>query len=121
MKIHFTSTFFKIFIRDKGFPPTRNNVIRFADKDIPFLGSKIMKRSRKIKKASGLVERIDPKAKAGGDVKLPPDYTVTSTTDGGGQLPTNVEVILCFWGSFWSRTPAPSPSSDQYRTAIFTF
>jgi len=46
------------------------------------------------------------------------DYTVTSTTDGGDPLLTNVEVIVCFWGSFWSTTPAPSPSSDEYLQAF---
>jgi hypothetical protein len=67
----------------------------------------------------GIVRRADPKRQpTAGDVQFAPDYTVTSTTDGGGTLLTNVEVILCFWGSFWSKTPAPTPSSDDYKTAI---
>ena len=71
------------------------------------------------RRPAGIVRRLDPKAKPNpGDVEFSPDYTVTSTTDGGGLVLTNVEVILCFWGSFWSKTPAPSPSSDDYKTAI---
>lgn len=57
-------------------------------------------------------------APGGGDVVFAPDYAVTSTVDGGGHLLTHVEVVLCFWGSFWSTNPAPTPSSDDYRTAI---
>jgi hypothetical protein len=69
--------------------------------------------------AKGIVQRLDHNSKPNaGDVEFSPDYTVTSTNDGGGPVLTNVEVILCFWGSFWSRTPAPSPSSDQYKTAV---
>jgi hypothetical protein len=71
------------------------------------------------KKFSGVVQRMDLKGKlAAGDVEFSPDYTVTSTTDGGGKVLTNVEVILCFWGSFWSSTPPPSPSRYDYETAI---
>jgi hypothetical protein len=67
----------------------------------------------------GIARRADLATRPpAGDVKFAPDYTVTSTTDGGGALLTNVEVILCFWGSFWSTTPAPTPSSDDYKTAI---
>jgi hypothetical protein len=67
----------------------------------------------------GIVHRLDSKAKpSAGDVQFSPDYTVTSTNDKGGLVLTDVEVILCFWGSFWSKTPAPSPSSDDYKTAI---
>jgi len=70
-------------------------------------------------KFTGVVRRLDPTKKpTAGDVTFAPDYTVTSTTDGGGQVLTDVEVILCFWGSFWSKTPAPTPSSDTYKTAI---
>ncbi|SRR6266567_6152158 len=70
-------------------------------------------------KHTGIVRRIDPKEKPrGGEIDFSPDYTVTSTTDGGGNVLTDVEVILCFWGSFWSKTPAPTPSSDTYKTAI---
>jgi hypothetical protein len=47
------------------------------------------------------------------------DYTVTSTTDGGGLLLTNVEVIVIFWGSYWSSTsPAPAVSSATYLQAF---
>jgi hypothetical protein len=68
---------------------------------------------------SGIVRRITPKDKfEGGEIDFSPDYTVTSTTDGGGKVLTDVEVILCFWGGFWSTTPAPTPSSDTYKTAI---
>jgi hypothetical protein len=74
-------------------------------------------------KYSGVVRRFSAKDKVkdkpvGGQIDLAPDYTVTSTTDGGGRVLTDVEVILCFWGSFWSTTPAPTPSSETYRTAI---
>jgi hypothetical protein len=67
----------------------------------------------------GIVRRLDPASKPNaGDVTFSPDYTVTSTTDGGGAVLTNVEVILCFWGSFWTTTPPPSPSANQYKQAI---
>ena len=67
----------------------------------------------------GIVRRADSKeAESGGDETFAPDYTVTSTTDGGGKVLTDVEVILIFWGSFWTSTPAPTPSSDTYKTAI---
>ncbi len=70
-------------------------------------------------KLRGIVRRVDPGSKpTGGDIEFSPDYVVTSTTDGGGHVLTQVEVILCFWGSFWSKTPPPSPSSDDYKTAI---
>lgn len=78
-----------------------------------------MARDKKTEKLRGIVQRLDPRSEPNaGDVTFSPDYTVTSTNDGGGQVLTNVEVILCFWGSFWSKTPAPSPSSDDYKTAI---
>ncbi len=57
-------------------------------------------------------------APAGGDVVFSPDYAVTGTVDGGGRLLTHVEVVLCFWGSYWSTTPGPTPSSNDYETAI---
>ena len=68
----------------------------------------------------GIVRRLEAAATkaAGGDAVFSPDYAVTGTTDGGGALLTNVEVILCFWGSFWSSNPPPTPSSDDYRRAI---
>jgi hypothetical protein len=67
----------------------------------------------------GIVRRVDPSVRAkGGDETFAPDYTVTSTTDDGGQVLTDVEVILCFWGSFWSSNPPPTPSSDDYKQAI---
>jgi hypothetical protein len=53
------------------------------------------------------------------DVSQSPDYTVTSTTDGGGLVLTAVEVAAIFWGSYWSNTaPAPSPDSDTYYEAF---
>jgi hypothetical protein len=53
------------------------------------------------------------------DVSQSPDYTVTSTLDGGGLVLTNVEVAAIFWGSYWSSTsPAPSPTSDTYYQAF---
>lgn len=77
------------------------------------------KTEAKSEKYSGIVQRITAKDKPeGGEIDFSPDYTVTSTTDGGGNVLTDIEVILCFWGSFWSTTPAPTPSSDTYRTAI---
>lgn len=76
------------------------------------------KTEAKSHKYSGIVRRIDPGKPEGGEIDFSPDYTVTSTTDGGGNVLTNVEVILCFWGSFWSTVPAPTPSSDTYKTAI---
>ena len=55
----------------------------------------------------------------GGDSVQPPDYTVTSTTDGGGLVLTNIEVAVVFWGSYWSTTsPPPSPDSDTYYQAF---
>jgi hypothetical protein len=78
-----------------------------------------MKTDTAIKKHTGIVRRLEPRKKTkAGDVVFAPNYTVTSTTDGGGLVLTDVEVILCFWGSFWSKTPAPSPSSDDYKKAI---
>ena len=48
-----------------------------------------------------------------------PDYTVTSTTDGGGLVLTSIEVAAVFWGTYWSNTsPAPSPDSDTYYQAF---
>jgi hypothetical protein len=52
------------------------------------------------------------------DISQSPDYTVTSTTDGSGPVLTNVEVAAVFWGSYWSTSPAPSPSSDTYYQAF---
>ena len=67
----------------------------------------------------GVVRRVGPKVKPrGGDLDFAADYTVTSTDDNGGRVLTDVEVIVCYWGGFWSATPAPSPSSDEYTTAI---
>jgi hypothetical protein len=67
----------------------------------------------------GIVRKVEPeKAPKGGDLTFAADYTVTSTDDNGGRVLTDVEVILVFWGSFWSATPAPSPSRDQYEQAI---
>ena len=73
----------------------------------------------KREKLRGIVRHVAADARpTGGDVEFSPDYVVTGTTDKGGHLLTNVEVILCFWGSFWSTTPPPSPSSNDYKTAI---
>jgi hypothetical protein len=80
-------------------------------------------------KQTGIVPRLDPKStpRAGtaaapgvavSEIEFSPEYTVTNTIDVGGKLLTKVEVILCFWGSFWSKNPRPSPSSDEYKTAI---
>jgi len=70
-------------------------------------------------KHTGIVRRIEPESRAvGGEIDFSPDYTVTNTTDGGGRVLTDVEVILCYWGSFWSTTPAPTPSADTYTAAI---
>ena len=54
----------------------------------------------------------------GGDSVQPPDYTVTSTDEGGSVL-TNIEVAVVFWGSYWSSTSSPpSPDSDTYYKAF---
>jgi hypothetical protein len=67
----------------------------------------------------GIVRRVHPDARpTGGDVEFSPDYVVTGTVDGGGHVLTHVEVVLCFWGSFWNSAPPPSPSSNDYKTAI---
>jgi hypothetical protein len=69
--------------------------------------------------ARGIVRRLEAEEKIrAGDLTFSPNYTVTSTVDKGGKVLTGVEVILCFWGSFWSSTPPPSPSRDDYQTAI---
>lgn len=52
------------------------------------------------------------------DVSQSADYAVARTTDGGGEVLTNVEVTAIFWGSYWSASPAPSPSSDTYYRAF---
>ena len=63
----------------------------------------------------GIVRRADSKeAESGGDETFAPDYTVTSTTDGGGKVLTDVEVILIFWGSFWTSTPAPTDAVERH-------
>jgi len=78
-----------------------------------------MKFDKNAKEPKGIVRPLDEgHPSVGGDEQFPPDYTVTSTTDGGGKVLTNVEVILVFWGKFWSSTPPPSPTADQYKTAI---
>ena len=66
-----------------------------------------------------MVRALDAKVKPRGtDLDFASGYTITSTDDHGGALLTDVEVILCFWGKAWSRTPLPSPSSDDYKNAI---
>jgi hypothetical protein len=70
-------------------------------------------------KLRGIVRHADPASKPkGADRTFGADYTVTSTDDKGGRVLTDVEVILVFWGSFWSKNPAPSPSRAQYEQAI---
>lgn len=67
----------------------------------------------------GIVHKLEPGVEAaGGELTFSPDYTVTSTDDDGGRVLTGVEVILVFWGSFWSTTPPPSPSRAQYEQAM---
>ena len=78
-----------------------------------------MEKASKSKRWTGVVERVHPQIKpTAADEQFSADYTVTSTTDGGGRVLTGVEVILVFWGSFWTTTPPPSPSSDEYKQAI---
>ena len=78
-----------------------------------------MAEDQTIRKFRGIVGRVDTEEIIqAGDVIFSPNYTVTSTVDDGGRLLTNVEVILCFWGSFWSSSPPPTPSRDTYQTAI---
>src|SRR5215471_14431656 len=80
-----------------------------------------MEDNGKSEKLEGIVHRLAPDSQptnVGGDVTFSPDYTVTSTTDGGGRVLTDVEVILCFWGSAWNSNPPPSPSRAQIETAI---
>src|SRR5947209_6533514 len=73
-----------------------------------------MENERKREKLRGIVRHVAADSRpTGGDVEFSPDYVVTGTTDKGGHVLTNVEVILCFWGSFWSTTPPPSPSRDR--------
>jgi hypothetical protein len=60
-----------------------------------------------------------PQDTPGGDSVQSPDYTVNSTKDDGGLVLTNIEVVVVFWGSFWSKTsPPPSPNSDTYYKAF---
>ena len=67
----------------------------------------------------GIVRRVSEDVQDhSGDLSFGADYTVTSTTDSGGKVLPSVEVILCFWGSFWSTTPPPSPSADEYKQAF---
>ena len=78
-----------------------------------------MKKASRSKAFSGIVESAHPQSKpTAADEQFSADYTVTNTTDGGGKVLTEVEVILIFWGSFWTKTPPPSPSSDEYKQAI---
>src|ERR1700730_9898533 len=74
---------------------------------------------KQLSKSKGPIEQSDKGKFKDADVSLSPDYTVTSTTDGGGLVLTNVEVVIIFWGSYWSSTsPAPSPSWQQYYQAF---
>src|SRR5271168_3633321 len=48
------------------------------------------------------------------DIQLNPAGPVT-VTDSGGPVLTNVEVVVIFWGSYWTSTsPAPAVSADTY-------
>ena len=48
------------------------------------------------------------------DIVLNPAGSVT-VSDGGGPVLTNVEVVVVFWGSYWTGTsPAPPISADTY-------
>lgn len=77
------------------------------------------KKSDRKKRYRGIIERLPANSKPrGADETFAPQFTVNSTNDGGGQVLTNVEVILCFWGTFWTTNPPPSPSSDEYKQAI---
>ena len=78
-----------------------------------------MDTDKKSQALRGVVKRVSPDVlPKSGDVTFSPDYTVTSTTDGGGKVLTDVEVILCFWGTFWSTTPPPTPSRNDYEQAF---
>jgi hypothetical protein len=57
---------------------------------------------------------------SGGDSHQNPDYTVTSTTDSGGLVLTNVEVVVIFWGSYWSSTSSPPAVSSDTVYQCFT-
>jgi hypothetical protein len=50
------------------------------------------------------------------DIFQSPDYTVTNTKDNGGLVLTSVEVVVIFWGKYWSKTPSPTP--DTYYQAF---
>ncbi len=68
----------------------------------------------------GRVHPAKPRKKINqNDIIFSPEYTITSTTDGNGRLLKNVEVIICFWGRYWTRTsPAPSPSTGDFAAAF---
>jgi hypothetical protein len=54
------------------------------------------------------------------DIHQTPGGAVT-TTDGGGPVLTNVEVVVIFWGSYWAGTPAISADTFyQCFTGIVT-
>lgn len=68
---------------------------------------------------TGRVAHAKPRANINSnDVTFAPEYTVTSTTDSGGRVLKNIEVICCFWGTYWTTSPSPSPSTGDYATAI---
>ena len=70
----------------------------------------------------GIARRVTTESKpAAGDVLFSADYTVNSTDDKGGNVLTSVEVILCFWGTFWSATPAPTPARNDYEPPFAVF
>jgi hypothetical protein len=82
------------------------------------LGRENMKRRARVSGRTLTITRMPDGHIKTADISQSPDYTVTSTTDGGGQVLTAVEVAAIFWGSFWSTTPAPNPSSDTYYQAF---
>lgn len=54
-----------------------------------------------------------------GELTVASDYTVTSTTDTGSLVLTNVEVGVVFWGSYWSSTSSPpNPTPATFYQAI---
>lgn len=86
---------------------------------------KTSKRTNRITNHSlrrGTVRRVATMVNAGGDEIFPTgdtNYPVTSTTDGGDPLLTNVEVAVIFWGDYWTQTsPTPNVSVNQYYNAF---
>jgi hypothetical protein len=78
----------------------------------------VKRRSRYTGRALEIARPRPARALKSADISQSPDYTVTSTTDGGGPVLDTVEVAAVFWGSYWSTSPAPTPSSDTYYQAF---